>query len=242
MKESTKFLYENSLQNIVSVNNDAIKNNSYDWNDEEVIMVYKLANDFARSKSFKNVEDKRDFVQESVTKFFNKYVISFDPCKSNISSYFYACMKNDYSTIPRIKGYKTSKNTISLDKMILNEKGEMIDIVDYICDNNMLASEKYTYDNWNKYVLEQVKQNQYLYEFFYLKVPIEEMMKKYDLTRNGIYKKMKRYKEHIIDYALDNGIDIPKKFRNSKFVENRIVSRKNKYTKLANKDNNTPTK
>lgn len=232
-----------NLQKTINENYDQIKAGTYEWSDDEVDAVYKLANSYVRTQKFKNPLDREDFLQEVVSNFFSKYIKCYDITKNiGISTFAYKCMENDYGTLYRRNSTKLYLTTSSLNNTINSSNPNGIDRedegLDLLMDNSLTAYEYYILDVWKLFLNEEYSKTVLLKEMELNEKTQLSLAKQYNVSQTYISLLVKIEKDIIFLRAINENIPIPDKY--SIEIENMkksIDKHKQRYTSLANVDN-----
>lgn len=82
------------LVNVIINNFDSIKNGTYEWKDEEVVAVYKLATKILKDYKLLNSNYREDMLNVMTMEFFCKVSKTDINRESGLSSFIYSIMKN----------------------------------------------------------------------------------------------------------------------------------------------------
>ena len=143
------------------------KNIPFEWEEEAVVAVYKIAKDCA-SKLKVPKEKYDDFVQDCAYRFFSYIIYKYDPSKNiSISTYAYTAFNNVYGSQERKKLNKSYKVTISLDKAVdvKNDKDEVF-LIDLIEDCSYTQLEQLEKEELDAFLREKLSEDKVLYKFF----------------------------------------------------------------------------
>ena len=143
------------------------KNIPFEWDEEAVVAVYKLAKDCA-SKLKIPYDKYDDFVQDCATHFFTYVIYKYNPSKNiSISTYAYTAFNNVYGMQGRKKRNKSYQETVSLNKTFCAGKADdEIEYVDTIADCEMPQLDKYAQDEFYAFLKEKLDEDETLYKFF----------------------------------------------------------------------------
>lgn len=206
-----------NLQKIIEKNYDQIKAGTYEWSDDELVAVYKIAKSYAAKKIFKSPQYKEDFLQVVAINFIYKYVQGYDITQNTtISRYFYTCMENEYNMFYRGASNKTYLNTSSLHELVYNTdyKGndKEVEKMDLLLDENSTAYEKYILEGWENFLKEEISKTIFLKEVELEKKTQTALAKENNITRAYLVKLLKIEKDIIFLRAINKGVDIPDKY------------------------------
>lgn len=206
-----------NLQKTIKENYDQIKAGTYEWSDDEVDAVYKLANSYVRTQKFKNPLDREDFLQEVVSNFFSKYIKGYDITKNiGISTFAYKCMENDYGTIYRRNSTKLYLTTSSLNNTINSSNPNGIDRedegLDLLMDNSLTAYEYYILDVWELFLNEEYSKTIFLKEVEFNGKNQTSLAKQYNVDQTYISRIVRMERYIILLRAIRKNIPIPDKY------------------------------
>ena len=139
----------------------------FEYDEEAVVAVYKLAKDCAKKISVSR-EKYDDFIQDSVMHFFTYVIYKYDPSKNiSISTYAYTAFSNLNMLQERKKSVKFHRAIISLDDVVRVSNGEdEVTLGDAIKDCNLTPLEKIEQDELNAFLEEKLEEDQTLYKFY----------------------------------------------------------------------------
>lgn len=205
-------LIELNLHDVIAKNYDEIQAGKYDWSDEEVIMVYKMTHYFLKTMRFTSPQAKEDFVQESVTNFFTKYLPSFNPDKSRITTFYNVCLHNEYLKSLETKEFKTRINTNSFDNMEIEYQPQEYEIYGFQNSTIKSPAETYVLENWNEYLNQKFDKYPILADYFRDNLTYDEIASKHGISRTSVGKKINRIKADILKEIDAKDMDIPSKY------------------------------
>lgn len=86
-----------NLQKLIEKNYEAMKNNTYEWSDEEVQAVYNLVGTYIKKTKFKNKDEREDFVQKLAFLTTSKYIKGYNlENGTSIAAFLKKCYENEY--------------------------------------------------------------------------------------------------------------------------------------------------
>ena len=168
------------------------KNIPFEWDEEAVIAVYKIAKDCACNLKVPNSKWD-DFIQDCAYRFFGYIIYKYDPSKNiSISTYAYTAFNNVYGTQERKKRNKSYQETVSLNKAFCAGKADdEIEYVDTIADCEMPQLDKYVQDEFYAFLREKLDEDETLYKFFVEGKRQREIGKEIGLSQSMIARRIK---------------------------------------------------
>lgn len=185
------------------------KNIPFEWDEEAVVAVYKLAKDCA-SKLKVPKEKYDDFIQDCATHFFTYVIYKYNPSKNiSISTYAYTAFNNVYGSQERKKLNKSYKVTISLDKVVRvkNDRDEVF-LIDLLEDQQMTPLEKLEQEEFYAFLREKLDKDETLYKFFVEEKSQREIGKEIGLSQSMIARRIKsKLKEIRQEWERENSVN-----------------------------------
>lgn len=223
-----------NLQKLIENNYDAMKNNTYEWSDEETQAVYNLVGAYIKNKKFVNQGEKEDFVQNLAFLTICKYIKGYNlESGVKVSSFLNKCYENEYKLYLRCNDTKLQLSKVSLDEPVSNTQklkdGEKKERIDMIKDEHT-QHDSYVMDKWTKFLNEEYAKSYFLKDVVQNGYTQLELAKKYGCTQQTISSFIAMEKDIIILRIFCRNIDIPEKY-NAEFesmldkIDNHIKNR-----------------
>lgn len=163
------------------------KKNSIDfyYDDEAVTSVYKLAYNIAKKINI-SYENREDFVQECVFKFFNDIVYKWDSNK-DISIVTYACVSfyNLYRLFRKNRQLQFEEGLVSLDGNLNDgyEDDDFWSYMDTIESDELSLLDKFVADEEKQFFTDKIKNDEFLYKHYVENKSLVEIAKEYGYGR-----------------------------------------------------------
>lgn len=195
-------LNEYLKENIKEILKCKEENSDFDYDDRFVEGIYKLSWTFVKKYKV-NEEDKEDFVQECVHKFFSHIIYKWDYSKNNsITTYAFASFFNMYLVYINDKQRKFEQEKVSLDKKITREDTyfeDSCELVDFIESGELNTLDEYIKEEKNKFLRDKLLNDEILYKYFYERKTLREIGEEIGYSRttvsNKIEDKLRKIKE-----------------------------------------------
>lgn len=173
---------------------ELIRQDKYEWSDEEVEEVYKLAQTSLKNMRFKDLSEREDLIQELAMHFFNYAVKKYDPEKNvKISTFAVMAMNSKVKMYYRSSAFKKNKELpFSLDSEIESDTEKLL-FYDVLKDEKILSPlQQYEKDMRDNYVKQLCENNPIIYDYYIEGLNQEQLSKKYNISQSYVSRIIKK--------------------------------------------------
>lgn len=171
--------------NINEIKRSRKSSSNFDFDDQAIISVYKLAYKVAKKIDISN-ENIEDFVQECVLKFFNDIVYKWDSCKGvSVVTYAYVSFYNLYKLFGKNRQLQFEEGLTSLDNNFYDgyEDNDVLNCLDTIGNNDLSILDKCVADEEKQFFVDKIQEDEFLYKHYALNKSIAEIAKELGCSR-----------------------------------------------------------
>lgn len=172
----------------------------FDYDEDAVIAVYKLAKDCAKKLNVPKAKVD-DFIQDCATHFFTYVVYKYNPDKNiSIITYAFTAFSNIYGVQERKKIAKYYVETVSLDKLISVKKDEdPISLMDVVEDSGPTQLEKMVQEEYYSFLKEKLNEDELLYDIFVNKKSQRKISNELGISQAQVSRNIKKRLKEIRD-------------------------------------------
>ena len=201
--------YEINLVKVIKENFSAIQEGTYDWKQEEVETVYKLANAMIQKVNIKFGAYTQDVCEEIVMHFFNYIVKKVDIRRENgILSYIGEGLKNSILMYYRKHKKYLDKVSLELDNEVDGKDGTSVSKLQLIESNDKPFEEKMDDDYKSAYehdLFDIAKDLQMLKLYYIDRMSQNNIALKLNITHSYIPRKIKLEKDTLKILLMERG-------------------------------------